>query len=70
MAELAGVVVRGTIQPQVVELAGEPLVQIKALVLLDAPLVDVELAELPHLRHVHLVREQALSVILQQNVRK
>ena len=40
------------------------LVKVEALVALDAAVVHVELAQLPHLRDVHVVREQALTLIL------
>ena len=57
MAELARLPGGRAVQPKVVELAGKTLVQVEALVLLDAPFVHVELAELPDLRHVDVVGE-------------
>ena len=42
------------------ELAGEPLVKVKALVSLGAPVVKIELAKLPDLRRVSVVGVVAL----------
>ena len=59
MGELALLLRVLAVHTEVEELAGELLVEVQALVLLHTAVVDVELTQLEHLRHVEVVGEHA-----------
>ena len=60
MAKLARFFGLPAISSGVEELAGESLVEVETLVPLGAPVSEVELAQLPHLRRLRVVRVHAL----------
>jgi hypothetical protein len=67
VAELARVSVILAVLASVEVLAGEALVEVEAFLFLHAAVEEVELAELPDLRGVRVVRVEALLLRLQQD---
>ena len=60
MAELTGLGVKPARAPSVEELAGKAFMEVEALVALGTPVPEVELAQLPHLGRLSVVRVDTL----------